>query len=313
MNNNKKQPVDQVADKAAVMTPMKAHLLMALWALLVGGSYPTAALVNTELSFNWLTCVRFFIACLLMLPFLLRQSYRAPDSICGFLAYLLLGAALAGFFATQFYALRSVSALVVSALFVTVPLIGWLMGRVLSLEKPGIKRVSVLALGAVGALGLVFHGRPLSEFHLGGGEWWFIFGCACSAAYAVFSRWFVKAQWLPAAPLTATFWSLFIGALLMGLISFVSGDPFAQFEQQVAGKDIAVLAVLALFASFLTFWILHRATQVIAPSVVLAYSYLTPLVALGISFINGQTQFDLWLLCSLIAIFSTTALLMRSR
>ncbi|WP_432696681.1 DMT family transporter [Marinobacterium sp. YM272] len=273
-------------------TPLGAHLMMLLWAVLVGGSFPLAATLDEALSPLWLTAVRFLIAAALMYPWVVKQPGWWPKNTRARLGYTLLGVFLAAFFGSQFIALNLTSALSVAALFVTLPAIAWLLARLVGIERSGAGRLLVLLIGAAGALGLNLQGRAGSLGSFGAGEWLFLAGCACSAAYSVSSRVLVLRDWLPANPLLATFWSLLIGALLMtGLAQFESGDG-SQFWQLLSLGDMAVLGLLALFASFMTFWILQSAMQVLMPSSVAAYSYLTPLVSLGLALYAGSAHLN---------------------
>ncbi|SEG75207.1 DMT family transporter [Marinobacterium lutimaris] len=273
-------------------TTFGAHLMMLLWALLVGGSFPLAATFDRDLSPLWLTVVRFFIAAALMLPWVIRQPGWLPNTAKAWGGYTLLGVFLAVFFGTQFAALNLTSALSVAALFVTLPAIAWLLARLAGIERSGIGRLLVLLVGAAGALGLNLQGRAGSFSGFGLGEWLFLAGCACSAAYSVSSRVLVLRDWLPANPLLATFWSLLIGALLMMLLAQVEGGDSERFWQLLGLRDIAVLGLLALFASFMTFWILQSAMQVLMPSSVAAYSYLTPLVSLALALYAGSADLN---------------------
>lgn len=278
-------------------TTVGAHLMMLLWALLVGSSFPLAATFDDALSPLWLTVVRFFIAAALMFPWVVRQEAWLPRSFRAWLGYALLGIFLAAFFGSQFVALNLTSALSVAALFVTLPSIAWLLARLAGIEHSGVGRLLVLLMGAAGALGLNLHGRAGELEGFGLGEWLFLAGCACSAAYSVSSRVLVLRDWLPANPLLATFWSLLIGAVLMMLLAQSGAAETESFWQLLSLRDLGVLALLALFASFMTFWILQSAMQVLMPSSVAAYSYLTPLVSLGLALQAGSARLDLttWL------------------
>ncbi|GGC05121.1 hypothetical protein GCM10011352_34090 [Marinobacterium zhoushanense] len=286
-------------------TTLGAHLLMLLWALLVGTSFPLAATFDAALSPLWLTVVRFFIAAALMLPWVVRRRGWLPRTWRAWGGYTLLGAFLAAFFGSQFVALNLTSALSVAALFVTLPAIAWLLAALVGIERTGIGRLAVLLLGALGALGLTLHGREGGFSGFGPGEWLFLFGCACSAAYSVSSRFLVVREWLPENPLQATFWSLLIGACLMTLAALREPEAGRVFWKLLSGRDLAVLGLLALFASFITFWILQHAMQVLMPSSVAAYCYLTPLVSLGLSLHSGATQLDLMLGLSLVLLTLT--------
>ncbi|WP_084404018.1 DMT family transporter [Marinobacterium litorale] len=274
-------------------TSLGAHLMMLCWALLVGGSFPLAATLDQSLSPVWLTAVRFFIAAGLMLPWVTRGEGWLPRTRKAWFSYTLLGSFLAAFFGSQFWALNLTSALSVAALFVTLPSLAWMMATLVRIERSGVGRLLVLIVGAAGALGLTLQSRVTDGTEwagFGAGEWLFLAGCACSAAYSVSSRVFVLREWLPENPLLATFWSLLIGAALLLLLTPFQAQTGVQFWQLLGVDDLLVLALLALFGSFMTFWILQSAMQVLMPSSVAAYCYLTPLVSLALVLHEGSVQ-----------------------
>ncbi len=276
-----------------------AHLLMLLWVLLVGGSFPLAATLDDGLSPFWLTVVRFFLAAVLMLPWVLRRAGWLSRSWRSWLGYGLLGFCLAAFFASQFIALNLTSSLSVASLFVSLPALTWLLASLAGIERSGWTRLLVLLVGAMGALGLVLRGSTTAA-GFGVGEWLFLGGCFCSALYTVASRGLVVRGWLPADPLLLTFWSLAIGALLLVPPALLQQEGVRALTALWDLHTLAVLLALALFASFLTFWILQRTVQQLVPSTVAAYCYLTPLVSLLLSLQGGDVGWDRSLLLSLL-------------
>ena len=280
-----------------------AHLLMLLWVLLVGGSFPLAATLDEGLSPFWLTVVRFLLAAGLMLPWVLRRPDWFPRQWRSWVGYGLLGLCLASFFSTQFMALNLTSALSVASLFVSLPLLTWLLASLAGIERSGWRRLLLLVIGALGALGLVLRGSAGVD-GFGPGEWLFLGGCVGSALYTVASRWLVVRDWLRSDPLLATFWSLVIGALLIVPLALLQGEAVRTLGALWDLSTLGVFLALALFASFLTFWILQRAVQVLLPSSIAAYCYLTPLVSLLLSVGRGEVGFDrsLWLSLALLSI-----------
>ncbi|WP_244613144.1 EamA family transporter [Modicisalibacter radicis] len=76
--------------------------------------------------------------------------------------------------------------------------------------------------------------------------------------------------------------------------------------------DALILIYLGLFSSGLTFWLQQRATAVLTPGAVTAYSYLVPFVSMLLLFVNEPQQMDWrWLPGSLLVTLAIVLLLRR--
>lgn len=257
----------------------RAHLGMLLWALFVGLSFPAVGLMSEGLPPLLLTAMRFSIAALALSPLLFRHAERWPSRL-GLVLYALMGLSLAGFFGTMFWAAHRVSALSMATLFVSVPLLAYCIGRGLGVEQPAGRLLAILALGAIGALGLAWaeNGGDFNGLQLGFGELGFFFGCVASALYPVLSKWGLQRGWLAPQAGLRTFWSLLVGAVLIGTLGLFSEDAGALLGMTLS--DVALVAYLGVFSSGMTFFLQQRATSVLTPGAVTAYSYLVPFVSM---------------------------------
>ncbi len=288
-----------------------AHLGMVLWALFVGLSFPAVGLMSEGLPPLLLTSMRFSIATLALLPLLWRQEERWP-SLPGLLLYALMGLSLAGFFGTMFWAAHSVSALSMATLFVSVPLLAYCIGRGLGVEQAAGRLLAILALGAFGALGLAVaeSNGDLSELKFGLGELAFFFGCIASALYPVLSKWGMQRGVLARQAGLRTFWSLFMGAILIGILGLIWEQPTALMRMDL--KDTALVIYLGVFSSGMTFFLQQRATAVLTPGAVTAYSYLVPFVSMVLLFVEQPQRIGWhWLPGSLMVVLAI-ALLLRN-
>jgi drug/metabolite transporter (DMT)-like permease len=289
----------------------RAHLGMLLWALFVGLSFPAVGLMSEGLPPLLLTAMRFSIAALALSPLLFRHSERWP-SRAGLVLYALMGLSLAGFFGTMFWAAHRVSALSMATLFVSVPLLAYCIGRGLGVEQPAGRLLAILALGAVGALGLAWaeNGGDFSGLQLGFGELGFFFGCVASALYPVLSKWGLQRGWLAPQAGLRTFWSLLIGAVLIGALGLVS--EHAGTLLGVTFTDVALVAYLGVFSSGMTFFLQQRATAVLTPGAVTAYSYLVPFVSMLLLFATQPQRIGWhWLPGSVLVLLAIVLLLRR--
>ncbi|WP_208021078.1 DMT family transporter [Paracoccus alkanivorans] len=256
-----------------------AHLGMLLWAAIVGASFPVVGMLSEGLPSLLLTAMRFAIAALAMLPLVWRKGPEMPD-ILGLLLYAFMGLCLAGFFGVMFWAAHRVSALSMSALFVSMPLLAYGIGRVLGIEPRAARLPAVLALGAGGAIALALaqSGGNLTALQFGRGEGAFFLGCIASALYPVLSKWGLARGILSSDAAVRTFWSLAMGCVLIALAGFAMEPLTAMAKMQP--KDILLVAYLGVFSSGVTFWLMQRGTGVLTPGAVTAYSYLVPFVSM---------------------------------
>lgn len=287
----------------------RAHLGMLFWALLVGLSFPAVGLLSEGLPPLLLTAIRFSIAALALSPLLLRHGELWPGRP-GLVLYALMGLSLAGFFGTMFWAAHRVSALSMSTLFVSVPLLAYCLGRGLGVEQPAGRLLAILALGAAGAMALAWaeNGGAFSGLKLGFGELAFFFGCVASALYPVLSKWGLQRGWLAEQAGLRTFWSLLVGAALIGTLGLVGEQASALAAMTLL--DLALVIYLGVFSSAMTFFLQQRATAVLTPGAVTAYSYLVPFVSMLVLFISQPQRIGWhWLPGSAMVLLAITLLL----
>ncbi|WP_275286635.1 DMT family transporter [Halomonas elongata] len=290
------------------MTARTAHLGMLLWAALVGLSFPAVGLMN-ELPPMLLTALRFAIACLGLWPLAHRAEGFSPTRRA-LPVYVLMGLCLAGFFGAMFWAAHHATALSMATLHVTVPLLAYGLGLGLRVERLAWRLPAILALGAVGALALVWAEALVrgGQMRFGAGEAVFFAGCLCSALYPVLSRWGLNVGRLPASPAVRTFWSLGLGGGLVGALG-VLVEPVSRFSA-MAWSDALLLVYLGVFSSALTFWLMQRATLVLTPGAITAYGYLVPFVSMLVLFLRAPQSLDwVWLPGSLMVLMAIALLL----
>ena len=286
-----------------------AHLGMLLWAVFVGLSFPAVGLLSEGLPPLLLTAMRFAIAALVLAPLAWKQSEGWPRTSTLAL-YALMGLCLAGFFGTMFWAAHRVSALSMATLFVSVPLLAYCLGRGLGVEQPAGRLLAILALGASGALGLAWaeNGGDFAGMQLGLGELGFFLGCVASALYPVLSKWGLARQILPTQAGLRTFWSLVCGAVLIGLMGLFGEAPRTLLGMNLL--DLLLLIYLGVFSSAMTFFLQQRATSVLTPGAVTAYSYLVPFVSMLLLFYDQPARMGWhWAPGALLVVFAIMLLL----
>ncbi|GAA3893632.1 hypothetical protein GCM10022228_00950 [Halomonas cibimaris] len=263
---------------------MREHVGMLLWALLVGLSFPVVGLVET-LPPLLLTALRFAVACA-GLWWLARRSPHFWPAWRALPLYAGMGLCLAGFFSAMFWAAHHATALSMATLYVTVPLLAYVMGLLLGVERRAWRMAAVLLLGAGGALLLALAEAVVQggALQFGRGEAVFFLGCVASALYPVISKWGLASGRLADSAAVRTFWSLAAGGMLIGALG-LAVEPVNGLAA-MGIKDALLLVYLGLGSSALTFWLMQRATAALTPGAVTAYSYLVPFVSMLLLFVR---------------------------
>jgi len=287
-----------------------AHLGMMLWALIVGLSFPAVGQMTEGLPPLLLTAIRFATAVLAIWP-LIRGEPDLRPSGPALALYALMGLCLAGFFSAMFWAAHHATALSMATLYVSVPLLAFGLGRVIGVEARAAGLLAILALGASGALALAWaEGGGGGELQFGLGEATFFAGCVASALYPVLSKWGLARGLLSGSAALRTFWSLLTGSLLIFLLGLALETPRALTAMTLT--DALLVAYLGIISTGVTFWLMQRATAVLTPGAVTAYSYLVPFVSMILLFFADPQQIGWrWLPGSLLVVLAIALLLRR--
>ena len=291
--------------------PAHAHAGMLGWALLVGLSFPAVGSLSEGLPPLLLTAMRFAIAAVAVWPLVPREA-RVWPGLRGLALYAVMGLCLAGFFGTMFWAAHRTTALSMSTLYVSVPLLAYGLGRGLGVERPALRLLAILVLGAVGALALAWaqSGGSPEAVRFGLPEAAFFLGCSASALYPVLSKWGLNRGWLSGSAAQRTFWSLLAGSVLIGALGLGLEPPASLSRLTLA--DGLLVAYLGVFSSGATFWLQQRAMAVLSPGAVTAYSYLVPFVSMLVLFVGTPAAIGWhWLPGSLLVTLAIALLLRR--
>jgi len=251
-----------------------AHLGMLLWALLIAGSFSAAAQVSQAIDPILLTALRLLLCAVVFLPLLLFKGDTAM-TVRGLISHAALGLLLAVYFGSLFEALRYTSAVNTGTMYTLVPLLTLLFEAVLMPDERQKRQILPMLIAAGGAVLLVLKGS-------GPGEWPSLYamlvygvGCLAMALYSPLSQRLKANNLKGRGPVAMTFWNMLFGAVfLLALCGFSGGWRTATL---LTFNDLYWLIYLALFATLATFWLLHRAIGVIAPSSVISYIYLSTL------------------------------------
>lgn len=260
---------------------------MLLRAILLGLSFSAVGLVAKGLPPLLLTSLRFFIAATAMLP-LVVVAHRQLPTKSEFMIYGLLGLCQAIFFGGMFWAAHRTSAVTMTVLYVSVPFLTYCLGILFQVERPNSRLLGTLAVGAIGALGLAWADSSIKDrgavggFAMGAAEGVFFAGCISLAIYGVVSKWGIARCRLSGDAAARTFWSLALGGVIVGAFGLLLERPTTLARLDTS--DILLLAYLGVLSTGGTFYLLQRATAVLSPTAVSAYSYAPPFVSMLLLF-----------------------------
>ncbi|MGX9351464.1 DMT family transporter [Shimia sp. W99] len=250
----------------------RGHLAMLCFSALVAGSFSLGSLAANEIAPAALNAVRFLIAALVIgvlawatrgIP---RSAFRAPWR------YLVLGGLFATYFVLMFEGLKTAAPVSTAAVFTLTPLMsagfGWVLLRQITTKRMAI----ALAIGAVGAVWVIFRAdlNALLQFRVGQGEIYYFWGCVAHAAYTPMVRKLNRGE----APVVFTFGMLLAGLFVLTVYGW--GDIRATDWARLPGIVWITVVYLALFASAATFVLLQFATLQLPSAKVMAYTYLVP-------------------------------------
>ncbi len=255
------------------MTPaLRGHLAMLLFSALVAGSFSLGSMVANEIAPMALNAVRFALAALLIGAVALitgkarAAHFRAPWR------FLLLGGLFASYFVLMFYGLQTAEPVSTSAVFTLTPVMSGVFGWILLRQVTTPRMALALAIGAIGALWVIFRAdwSAFRAFEIGQGEMTFFVGCIFHALYTPMVRRLNRAE--PAV--VFTFGVMVAGGAILAILGW--NDIRNTDWLNLPGIVWICLFYLVVFASSMTFVLLQYATLQLPSAKVMAYTYLTP-------------------------------------
>ena len=250
----------------------QGHVAMLLFSALVAGSFSLGVMSANEIAPAALNAARFWLAAVVIgvaaalttgIP---RSAAQAPWR------YLVLGGLFGAYFVLMFEGLKTAPAVSAAAVFTLTPILSGVFGWLLLRQVTTPRMALALAIGAAGALWVIFRAdlSALAAFEIGRGEAIYFVGCVSHAIYTPLVRRLNRGE--PAV--VFTFGMLLAGGLLLTVYGW--GDIRATDWGALPGIVWITLAYLAVFASATTFVLLQFASMRLPSAKVMAYTYLTP-------------------------------------
>lgn len=251
---------------------MRGHAAMLLFSVLVAGSFSLGALAANEIAPAALNAVRFAIAGVVIGAAALATTGLPRSALVAPWRYLILGGLFAAYFVLMFEGLKTAPPVSAAAVFTLTPLLSAGAGYLLLRQILTPRMALALALGAVGALWVIFKAdlAALLSFEIGRGESIYFVGCAAHAIYTPLIRKLNRGE----PPVVFSFFTLLggLGALVLWGWSDLRATDWASLPAIVW---VTILYV-AIAASSVTFVLLQYATLRLPSSKVMAYTYMVP-------------------------------------
>lgn len=252
--------------------PTRGHLAMLGFSIAIAGSFSLGVQIANLMDPIALMAARFLIAGLILGaaavlgPGLRGRDFHAPWR------YLITGGLFASYFVLMFEGLKTAPPVSAAAVFVLTPIMTALFGWVLLRQITSLRVAVALAIGATGALWVIFDAnlQAFLEFRIGRGEAIYFVGCIAHALYIPVIRLLNRGE----HPLVFSFGMTVAGFLLLTALSLPTliAAPWLTFPPIFW---IGLLYV-SIFASAVSFFLLQYGAMNLPAARVMAYSYLTP-------------------------------------
>ena len=293
-----------------IRTPAQSgHLAMLAFSALVAGSFSLGALAAPLISPAAMTVARFGLAGAVVGAAAFASKGGVPRSAAAApWRYLVLGGLLACYFVLMFEGLRTAAAVPTAAVFTLTPLMAAGFGWILLRQVTSVRMAVALALGAAGAVWVIFRGdvQAIVAMQIGKGEVIFFVGCIAHAFYAPMVRRLNRGE--PALVFT-------FGTLLAGFLLLCLWGGRAVMTTDWASLPAIVwicLAYVSIAASAMTFVLIQYATMRLPAAKVMAYTYLVPCWVILWEMALGHSAPPAKVLAGVVLILAALGLLLKN-
>ena len=250
----------------------RGHAAMLAFSALVAGSFSLGSMAANEIAPAALNAVRFALAAALIGVLMLlttglpREALRAPWR------YLVLGGLFAAYFVLMFEGLKTATPVSASAVFTLTPIMSGVFGWLLLRQVTTPRMALALAIGAAGALWVIFRAdiSALMAFEVGRAELIYFTGCIAHAVYTPMLRKLNRGE-----PGVVIVFGMIVAGF--GWLILYGWSDLRETDWAALPPIVWITIVYtAVFASSATFLLLQYATQRLPSAKVMAYTYLTP-------------------------------------
>lgn len=290
----------------------RGHLAMLAFSVVVAGSFLMGGMIANDIAPAAVNALRFASAAVVLMSAALVAGVlggRGPrrSDLAAPWRYMVLGFLFAFYFVCMFEGLKTAPPVAIGAVFTLTPPLTALAAWVILRQRLRADLALALAVGAAGAVWVIFRGDParLIALDVGRGEAIYLFGCMLHAVFTPLMR-----HWDRGEPrLVST--ALVMGSGFVVLLAYGASDLAATDFAALPGRVWVALAYLVVFASAVAILLLQYGGQRLPASKVMAYSYLTPAWVLLIELALGRPGPGLAVLPGIGLIALTQLLLLR--
>lgn len=255
------------------MTPaIWGHLAMLLFSALVAGSFSLGSLAANDIAPAVVTVLRFWIASGILGLIVWKSGHMQSQSFRAPWRFFVLGGLFALYLTLMFEGLKTAAPVSLSAVFTLGPVMSAGFGYILLRQLVSPKIALGLAIGAAGALWVIFDADWASfrAFDIGRGEVIFFIGCVSHAIYTPMVRKLNRGE----AVITSAFGTALAGAVLLTFMTLPSivATPWPELPA-IVWITILYTSVLATATTVL---LIQFASLRLPSSKVMAYTYLVP-------------------------------------
>jgi len=245
---------------------------MLAFSALVAGSFSLGAMAAPHVDPAVLSAMRFAIAAGILAGVARTAGGTRAAVANAPWRWAVLGGLMAAYFVLMFEGLKTAAAVPTAAVFTLTPVMaagfGWLFLR----QRTTARMALALALGAGGALWVIFRGDigAMLRMEVGRGEAIYFWGCAAHAAYAALVRRLNRGE----SAIVSTFLTMAGGTLILALWA----APALRQTDWAALPGIVwvTLAYVSVAATASTTWLVQFASLRLPAAKVMAYTYLVP-------------------------------------
>lgn len=245
---------------------------MLVFSALVAGSFSLGVRMANMVSPVAFSAARFLLAAAVLGAVALAlRAFRPGDGRAPW-RYGLLGLCLGLYFWLMFEGLKTAPPVAAAAVFTLTPAMAAVLAWPILRQATSGATALALAVGAAGALVVIFRGDVSAALAMGvgRGEALYFAGCAAHALYTPLVRRLNRGE----SPLVFSFGVLVAGTLILGVAG--ARDIAATDWAGLPALVWVTLAYTAVMASAVTFVLLQYAALRLPASKVMAYTYLTP-------------------------------------
>lgn len=268
------------------MSILKYHVMLIISTIIIAGSFISAQTLSAVMTPASLALLRFALAALLLLPFVVFSKNRRTTLIKVLPKGFIISFFYAAFFLIMFQALRTTTTLNTGTLYTLVPFLIALASIVLFRNKIQSSTLLVYLLSTIGTLWVISRGdiNVLLQLDLNQGDALFLVGCFSMVGFSVMMKLLYKGEDM----LVFVFGMLLAGAVWMGAYLLINGQS-PDYSNITVNLSLHMI-YLTVFSTLMTSWIMQVATMKLSPREVSAYIYLNPAFVAIIHMITTSEQ-----------------------